>query len=124
MLLSNPSLYDILPSLGHPKPLKKSELQQKAPETTPVIVGNRPYPRPSIHCLAGKFSVTFGMDSQLQRFVFKAHGSYPQQLWSSADKAIRSRFLLQQENKYPQQISLSAAVCWSAANSEISSICT
>ncbi|KAI3821669.1 hypothetical protein L1987_09238 [Smallanthus sonchifolius] len=53
MLSSNPSLYDILPSLGHPKPLKQSELQQKAPETTPVIVGNRPYPRPSIHRLAG-----------------------------------------------------------------------
>ncbi|KAI3815628.1 hypothetical protein L1987_15305 [Smallanthus sonchifolius] len=47
-----------------------------------------------------------------------------QQLWSSADKAIRSRFVLQQKNKYPLQISLSAAVCWSAAISEISSICT
>ncbi|KAI3821390.1 hypothetical protein L1987_08957 [Smallanthus sonchifolius] len=50
--------------------------------------------------------------------------AYPQQLWSSADKDIRSRFVLQQKNKYPLQISLSASVCWSAANSEISSICT
>ncbi|KAI3821178.1 hypothetical protein L1987_08737 [Smallanthus sonchifolius] len=44
-----------------------------------------------------KLSVTLGMDSQLQRFIFKAQGSYLQQLWSLADKAIRSRFVGQQQ---------------------------
>ncbi|KAI3811073.1 hypothetical protein L1987_20789 [Smallanthus sonchifolius] len=39
-------------------------------------------------------------------------------------RLIRSRYILQQKNKYPLQISLSAAACWSAANSEVSSICT
>ncbi|KAI3805369.1 hypothetical protein L1987_27697 [Smallanthus sonchifolius] len=76
--------------------------------------------------------------SQLQCLIFSGNG-YQLQSWRSAAghnftqladdmpissnfglqqiRLTRGRFILQQKNKYPLRISLSAVACWSAANS-------